>query len=229
MAFNCSIIIPNYNGEKLLQSNLPSVISESQNYSGNCEIIIVDDASSDKSVKLIAEKFPQVHLVRHEVNMGFAEGIASGVAAASHELVFLLNSDVQLKAGCLSKLQLHFENPNTFAVNPLILNQDGEVSQSSWTRSEFMRGHLKLIPWDISGLAEMQDENQRFLTLYCSGGSVMIRKAMFQKLGGFNELYKPFYYEDFDLGLRAWYQGWPSFFAPDAEVVHADKGTIEPF
>lgn len=227
MALNCSIIIPNFNGEKLLQSNLPSVIYESQAYQGGCEIIVVDDASSDNSIKVVEEKFPQVKLVRHKVNLGFSEGIASGVNAANHELVFLLNSDVQLKTGCLNTLQTHFENPTTFAVNPLILNQDAIVSQSSWTRSKFKRGHLKLIPWDVSELSEMKDENKRFLTLYCSGGSVMMRKAMFQQLGGFSDLYKPFYYEDFDLGLRAWYQGWPSFFAPDAEVIHADKGTIE--
>lgn len=56
---------------------------------------------------------------------------------------------------------------------------------------------------------------------------MMIRKEMFEELGGFSDLYKPFYYEDFDLGLRAWYQGWSSYFYPGAEVIHADKGTIE--
>lgn len=227
MTLNCSIIIPNYNGEKLLQENLPAVINESKNFQNDCEIIVVDDASSDNSVSVIQEKFPSVRLIQHEFNKGFAEGIHSGVAAANYDLVFLLNSDVQPLEGCLNKLIKYFEQDDTFAVNPLILNQAHEVNFSSWTRSHFSHGRLKLIPWDISALARMKQEQEAKLTLYCSGGSVLMRKNMFEKLGGFSDLYKPFYYEDFDLGLRAWYQGWSSFFIPEAEVIHADKGTIE--
>jgi GT2 family glycosyltransferase len=227
MTQNCSIIIPNYNGEALLQANLPSVIKESQNFNGACEVIVVDDASADNSVKILQEKFPSVKLVQHESNQGFAEGIHSGVNAASHELVFLLNSDVQLTEGCLNALGEYFVDDDTFAVNPLILNQDHVVSQSAWTRSQFSHGRLKLLPWDTASLPDMKQAGEGRLTLYCSGGSVMMRKAMFESLNGFSDLYKPFYYEDFDLGLRAWYRGWKSYFCPNAEVIHADKGTIE--
>ena len=223
----CTIIIPNYNGEKLLQENLPFVIKESEVFDSESEIIVVDDASTDNSVLVLQEKFPEVKLVQHEVNKGFAEGIHSGVSAASYELVFLLNSDVQIVEGCLNKLEKYFDREDTFAVNPLILNQDNEVSQSSWTRSQFSHGRLKLQPWENSDLPAMKQSKEGFLTLYCSGGSVMMRKAMFEELGGFGEMYKPFYYEDFDLGLRAWYRGWSSYFNPSAEVLHADKGTIE--
>ncbi len=227
MTLKCSIIIPNFNGEKLLQQNLPSVINESEKFYNDCEVIVVDDASSDNSVKILQEQFPSVKLVQHEVNKGFAEAIHSGVAAAKYELVFLLNSDVQPLENCLNKLEKYFDRPDTFAVNPLILNQDNKVNQSSWTRSQFSHGRLKLKSWDTSDLPEMKQTEEARLTLYCSGGSVMIRKEMFEKLGGFSDLYKPFYYEDFDLGLRAWYQGWSSYFYPCAEVIHADKGTIE--
>lgn len=227
MPLKCSIIIPNYNGEKLLQQNLPSVINESKNFNNDCEVIVVDDASSDNSVTILQEQFPSVKLVQHKNNKGFAEGIHSGVAAAKYELIFLLNSDVQPIQGCLNKLEKYFERPNTFAVNPLIVNQDNEVNQSSWTRSEFSHGRLKLRPWNNADLSVMKRSEEAYLTLYCSGGSVMMRKEMFEELGGFSDLYKPFYYEDFDLGLRAWYQGWSSYFHPCAEVIHADKGTIE--
>ena len=224
---NCSIIIPNYNGEKLLLENLSSVIKDSDSFSNNSEIIVVDDASTDNSVTLLKENFPSVKIVEHESNQGFAEGIHSGVAAASYDLVFLLNSDVQLVEGCLQELEQYFEHENTFAVNPLILNQDQEVNLSSWTRSQFSHGRLKLQAWDITELKTMRESDEKFLTLYCSGGSVMMRKAMFEALGGFSDLFKPFYYEDFDLGLRASYRGWSSYFNPQAKVIHADKGTIE--
>jgi GT2 family glycosyltransferase len=227
MTLKCSIIIPNYNGEKLLQENLPLVINESKNFNNDCEVIVVDDASTDNSVNILKEEFPSVKVVQHEINKGFAEGIHSGVAAANYELIFLLNSDVQPVKGCLNNLEKYFERPDTFAVNPLILNQDHKVNQSSWTQSQFSHGRLKLKPWDTSNLPAMKQSEEAYLTLYCSGGSMMMRKKMFEKLGGYSDLYKPFYYEDFDLGLRAWYQGWPSYFYPCAEVIHADKGTIE--
>ena len=227
MTLKCSIIIPSYNGEKLLQENLPFTLKESENFSNDFEVIVVDDASTDNSVIVIQEKFPEVKLVQHEVNKGFAEAIHSGVNVASYELIFLLNSDVQLIEGCLNKLEKHFEREDTFAVNPLILNQDHEVNQSSWTRSKFSHGRLKLKPWEVADLPTMKQSEEGKLTLYCSGGSVMMRKVMFQELGGFSKMYKPFYYEDFDLGLRAWYRGWSSYFDPSAEVLHADKGTIE--
>ncbi|MFL2840758.1 MAG: glycosyltransferase family 2 protein [Pseudohongiellaceae bacterium] len=227
MTLKCSIIIPSYNGEKLLQENLPFILKESENFSNDFEVIVVDDASTDDSVNILKQKFPSVKLVQHEFNKGFAAGIRSGVAVASFELVFLLNSDVLLLPGCLDKLRKFFDKKDTFAVSPLILNQDQEVNLSSWTRSQFSHGRLKLLPWELSSLSKMQQSNVGFLTLYCSGGSVMMRKEMFEKLGGFSEIYKPFYYEDFDLGLRAWYQGWTSYFYPNAEVIHTDKGTIK--
>lgn len=227
MMQNCSVIIPNYNGEKLLQENLPSVINECENFMGDCEVVVVDDASTDQSVKILQEKFASVRLVQHKSNKGFADAIHSGVDAARHELIFLLNSDVQLKTGCLNELAKSFSKDDTFAVNPLILNQDTEVNQSSWTRSRFSHGRLKLLPWNTEEISSMKQSGRDYLTLYCSGGSVMMRKSMFETLGGFSDLYKPFYYEDFDVGLRAWYQGWSSHFNPNAEVIHADKGTIE--
>lgn len=222
----CSIIIPNYNGVRLLPRYLPSALLECQQYPTACEIIIVDDASTDTSVELLSRDFPGVKLLRHSSNKGFAEAIHTGVVAAQHELIFLLNSDVELLPGCLVKLSAYFDDNKTFAVNPLILNQDRELNQSSWTRSRFVRGHLKLQPWDVTALPQMKQAGG-YPTLYCSGGSVMMRKNMFEALGGFSDLYKPFYYEDFDLGLRAWYRGWSSYFVPGAEVIHADKGTIE--
>jgi len=65
MMQNCSVIIPNYNGEKLLQENLPSVINECENFKGDCEVVVVDDASTDQSVKILQEKFASVRLVQH--------------------------------------------------------------------------------------------------------------------------------------------------------------------
>jgi len=63
-------------------------------------------------------------------------------------------------------------------------------------------------------------------TLYGHGGSMMLRKSMFQALGGFHSIYKPFYSEDYDLGIRAWRRGWASYFEPNISIVHQSVGSI---
>ncbi len=138
----CSIVIPNYNGARLLPRFLPSALLECQQYPAACEVIVVDDASTDNSVEILGAHFPEVKLHRHSSNKGFSEAIRSGVNAAEHELVFLLNSDVELLPGSLSVLAGYFEEDSTFAVNPLILNQDcagiracGSPAPASYTRT----------------------------------------------------------------------------------------------
>jgi len=97
-----SIIIPNYNGEQILSRALTSVTEAARAYAGQSEIILVDDASQDNSVELIAQQFPDVRLVRHETNLGFSEAIHSGVQTAVFPIVLLLNSDVYPERDFLS-------------------------------------------------------------------------------------------------------------------------------
>lgn len=234
MVADCSIVIPNYNGADLLRRNLPSVLTECDRYPGKCQVIVVDDASKDNSLEIMALEFPDVVLVRHERNRGFAKAVHSGINAAVNELILLLNSDVSLLPGCIERLQQYFTDEQTFAVSPLILDEAGNINPVSWPISRFVRGRLKLIRSRDTGAPLFGDKPEdsiiklggKLMTPYCSGGSVMLRGSKFRALGGFSTIYEPFYYEDFDLGLRAWYRGWPSYFAPDARVVHAEKATI---
>ncbi|MGD8893151.1 MAG: glycosyltransferase, partial [Desulfobacterales bacterium] len=68
-----SIIIPNYNGEQILANNLVSVIQATESYPGESELIVVDDASQDNSVQMITMNFPEIKVVKHDINQGFAE------------------------------------------------------------------------------------------------------------------------------------------------------------
>lgn len=221
-----TIIIPNYNGAQLLAKNLPMAIKAVVNYPGVAEIVVVDDGSIDDSLCVLKESFPQVKVVLHEVNRGFSEAILSGVQAANTELLFLLNSDVELNVGCLDSLVEYFSETNTFSVCPLILNENGVVSRHSWNIRQFKNGNLKPVEWNIE--AALSERKARKLpTLYASGGSMMVRKSMFLELGGFHPIFKPFYSEDYDLGLRAWRRGWSSFFEPNVSVVHHSRGSIK--
>lgn len=221
-----SIVIPNYNGAHLLAKNLPSVVQAAENYSGLAEIIVVDDGSLDNSLQILAGKFPQIQVVIKTVNHGFSEAIFSGVQAANTELLFLLNSDVELSDNCLEALVAYFNEPDTFSVCPLIMNEKGNVSRHSWNRRQFKHGNLKPIEWDLSQALKLR-KLKKLPTLYASGGSMMVRKSMFIKLHGFHPLFKPFYSEDFDIGLRAWRRGWRSYFEPSVSVIHQSKGSIK--
>ena len=221
-----TIVIPNFNGADLLRRNLPSVIEAAIAYSADTEIIVVDDGSRDDSVAVLGQQFPTVKVVCHDVNRGFSEAVHTGVRAAGADLLFLLNSDVELHQNCLEKLAVYFDNDLTFSVSPLMINDDGNVNRHSWNLRYFERGYLKLADWDLRHATSLIGQN-KLKSLYSSGGSMMVRKSKFIELGGFHPIFKPFYGEDFDLGIRAWYKGWPSYFEPRASVLHQSHGSIK--
>jgi len=221
-----SIIIPNYNGAQLLRRNLPSVLRAAEAYSSDTRVIVVDDGSRDASVEVLRNEFPTVRVVAHEANRGFSEAVLSGVRVADTELVFILNSDVELLADCLERLEPYFADDATFSVCPLMFDDDGSINRHSWNLRFFERGYLKLMPWNLDAARELR-ESSKLATLYSTGGSMMTRRSKFLELGGFHPIYKPFYGEDFDLGIRAWYRDWPSYFEPNATVVHQSQGSIK--
>lgn len=226
MQLPVTIVIPNFNGAELLRKNLPSVLVAMKVYQGPAKLIVVDDGSSDHSLDVLKQEFPQVEVVIHPQNKGFAEAIHSGVNAANTELLFLLNSDVEVSADIFEPLVAYFDEPDTFSVNPLIYDEQGVVKRHSWNLRKFKAGTLKLINWRLDNALQRRADGEKLATAYAHGGSFMVRKSMFLALGGFHPIFKPFYSEDYDLGLRAWRRGWGSYFEPGVHIVHQSKGSI---
>jgi len=224
-----SIIIPNYNGEALLKKNLPCVLEASKTYAGSCEVIVVDDASRDKSVNLIATLFPVVKLVRHHINKGFADTIHTGVRHTLYEHLIFLNSDVRPEPDFIVPLVAHFQDPTTFSVSPLVCDPQGTPQTVSWNRGIIKRGSIKFPSWNLEEAKNRVKKGQTLKSLFASGGSVALRKTMFHQLGGFLPLYKPFYYEDVDLCTRAWIKGWRTLFEPRSQVIHDHVGVIRQY
>lgn len=205
-----SIIIPNYNGRKLLEKNLPEVIKSAP----ESEIIIVDDASTDDSVAFLSKNFPQVKIIEQKQNKRFAAACNAGAKAATGEIIVLLNSDVIPDKDFLSPLINHFRDEKVFSVSSKEIDSKGNVSGR--TEGEFRRGFL--VHW-------RPEDQQSLTTLWNIGGSVAIDKQKFLQLGGFDEIYSPAYWEDIDLCWRAKKKGWKVFFEKKSIIHHNHETT----
>lgn len=217
-----TLIIPNFNGAHLLRKNLPFVIEAAAMYPGESSVIVVDDGSSDNSQQVVSAEFPSVQIVQHETNRGFSEAIRTGVKTAVTELLVFLNSDVRPDSRFIAPLLRHFDRPDIFSVAPLVMDENLRTSEVSWRCYRILRGRLRGSPWRY-------DETVRRAhgSLFASGGSMAVRKSMFLCLGGFLPIFKPFYSEDADLGIRAWRRGWWTLFEPESLVVHGRTGSIK--
>lgn len=214
-----SLIIPNFNGAQLLRENLPTVRSALLAYPGGGRVIVVDDGSTDASLDVLKNEFPDVHCVIHAENRGFSEAIHSGVHAATDDVLILLNSDVQPEPDFIAPLVARLERANVFAVQSAIRVDQPAPHPYCLSRYVFRLGALKRLPTPDLGL-------EGWLCLYASGGSMAVSREKFLALGGFLPLLKPFYWEDFDLGVRAWRRGWETWLEPRSLVLHQEKGSI---
>ncbi len=214
-----TIIIPNYNGEEVLKSNLPKVIDAS--YNKVFEIIIVDDASTDKSVEIIKQQFPQIKLIEKLKNEGFSSTVNVGVKNASTKLVCLLNSDVIPNENFLENTLSYFDDQDTAAVGMVDISDDDKTHGRG--KFIFHKGFLLHNRFDREDLAI-----ESGITGWVSGGSGVFSKKIWDDLGGLDEIYNPFYFEDVDYGYRAWKSGYKMYVEKNATVSHIHKkGSIK--
>lgn len=212
-----SIVIPNFNGENLLKSNLPKVLSSVPEY--NTEIIVVDDASTDESVYIVSKLFPDVKIIRNKVNKGFSATVNVGIRASLGEIIVLLNHDVYPDKLFLAPLIKHFDDPSIFAVGCLQRSiEDITCELRGRGIGDFSRGLL------VHQRGNVYTSNN---TLWVSGGAGAFRKSLWNHLGGLDELYDPFYWEDIDLSYRAMKSGYKILFEKKSIVYHDHrKGAV---
>lgn len=196
-----SVVIPNWNGYDKLKRNIPEVLK----VKGVSEVIVSDDASTDKSVELLKTEFPQVKVILRKENGGFSSNVNTGFRAATGDLVFLLNSDATPKSDCLTYLLPHFKDKKVFGV--------GCNTGGSWNWAKFRNGYF----WHNQSSEKVTATHE---TLWAGGGSSLFRKSIWDKLHGLDELMDPFYEEDTDLGYRSRKRGYINLWEPKAIVEH---------
>lgn len=224
---NISIVIPNYNGEKILHENLRAVLQLLLQYKkGEKEVIVIDDASTDTSVAIITQIFAgfsdssiTTKLIQNETNVGFAPTVNKGVTIATGDVVVLLNTDVIPESNFLEPLLAHFSDETVFAVGCLERSVEGE------TVHLYGRGLGK---WEKGFLVHRAGEITGNKTLWVSCGSGAFKKELWDTLGGLNEVYAPYYWEDIDLSYRALKCGYNVVFEQKSVVTHKhEDGAIK--
>ncbi len=217
-----SVVIPNYNGSKLLEQNLPSVYEALNNAKTDFEIIITDDCSTDSSVTFIRQNYPLVRLVINEKNQGFSASCNKGIALANKDLILLLNTDIELNKDFFESQFKYFELADTFGVMSKIIGaKNGETQDTA--------RFLKYSGFKIKANNFYHLENEDFLTptAYLSGANALIDTKKLKDIGGFDEIFSPFYCEDFELGLRAWRLGWKCYYDPKSYCIHDHSSTTK--
>lgn len=208
-----SVVIPNWNGARLLERCIDSVFAAMDAHLGRqaCEIIVADDGSSDVSLSILETRYPTVHRSRAHERAGFIAAANRGLARCTGDYVLLLNNDVILYADYFRDWQNPFADPAVFAVTGRMLRPDGVTYDSG---RDGVWDHGLLRHWVVC------NEGTTGPTLFGTGGATIYYLNKFRSLGCLDTLYRPMCVEDFDVGYRAWKRGWKTLYRPDVVAVH---------
>jgi GT2 family glycosyltransferase len=221
-----SVVILNYNGEKLLQQFLPSVIK----YSQEAEIIVADNGSTDNSIVTLQKDFPNIRLIELQENFGFCGGYNRALKQVDGEYYVLLNSDVEVTQGWLSPLINILDlDKQVAAIQPKIL------SYHSKTKFEYAGaggGYIDSLGYPFcrgrvfdhveEDLHQYDDEREIF---WATGACVMIRSSVFHQFKGLDEdLFA--HMEEIDLCWKIARTNQKVFYSGKSKVYHVGAGTL---
>ncbi len=221
-----SVVLPNYNGESLLEDNLPSLYEALNAHQFQYEIIVVDDCSNDNSITFLKSKYPDIIILNNEINSGFSLTCNKGIQYAKNNLVCIVNTDVTFDKNYFSFAVKHFDTPNVFAVKGDIVNYKGKrdhvINIDKKAYLYFKRGLLRFRPSYKKIATEKFDVEYAYL-----GCCFIADTHLIQKLGGFDPIFSPYYWEDSDLPLKAIQQGFKVIYEPKSIVYHHASATME--
>ncbi|GIW05668.1 MAG: glycosyl transferase [Dehalococcoidia bacterium] len=219
MTVAASVIIPNWNGRAYLPTCLGALARQTRQ---DFETILVDDASTDDSVRYVEDAFPWVRIVRRRRNGHFARAVNTGIREARADVIVLLNSDTEAEPGWLAALLaaldaypeagmvtsklLLFDRRTVIHSAGDVLRIDGRPgNRGVWEED---RGQYDGSPWVFGACA----------------GAAAFRRAMLEEIGLFDEAFTA-YCEDVDLSFRAQLAGYRCRFVPEARVYHHVSAT----
>jgi len=209
-----SVIIPIYKNTALFLKNLQHNLL----FVKNAEIIVVNDDPETNLNESLKKIYPQATLINNPKNLGFGPSVNLGVKAASSDFLLLLNSDVLLLDNSFETALQEFKDPKLFGLSFAQINNDGHVSVAN--QGKFVAGLFQ---------HSVKPADSVVATLWPDGGACLLRRSLFNELGGFDPRFAPFYWEDVDLGFRANQAGYRVLFYPKVKVKHNHATTINKY
>lgn len=211
---DATIIIPVFNQIKHTLCCLKALTTQTDIYS--FEVIVADDHSSDET-EVILSKVKGLRYVHHDQNLGFLQNCNVASQQARGRYLVFLNNDTAPFANWLEELLSPLENnQNVGLAGSMLLYSNGTLQEAGGLIFEDASG------WNYGRGKDPNDCRYNFVreTDYCSGASIAISRALWQQLGGFDERYKPAYYEDTDLAFRVRAAGYKTLYTPFSKLIH---------
>jgi GT2 family glycosyltransferase len=222
-----SVIIVSWNGKDLLRKCLQSVYS-SQGVS--LEVLVVDNNSTDGTVEMIREDFPEVKLISNRDNKGFSYANNQALSKATGKYLFILNPDTVIERNTINKLSVFLmKNSSIGIAGPKITYEGGNLQYSCKSRFPNLRDawfsqslvmrfspkkevsdSMNMVVWDHAVVKEVA---------WVMGAAMFIRREVYDQIGGFDERFF-MYFEDVDLCQRAKKRGWQVIYYPETVVTH---------
>jgi hypothetical protein len=213
-----TVIVLNYNGKPWLPRCVESL--KAQTIFADIEVIMADNTSTDGSdaqAEELMHGWSNGYFLQNGANLGFAEGNNRPARRALGKFLFFLNNDAWLEPDCLEKLLDCVEREQAAAATPLVLNYDDNTFQSAGA-----------LGFDIFGFATDRRPVDRVSEILMPEGcSYLIRKDVFEAVGGFDREYF-MYAEELDLSWRTWIAGHRVISVPQAIVHHRGAANVNP-
>jgi GT2 family glycosyltransferase/SAM-dependent methyltransferase len=210
-----SIIISTYGQLKVTLDCLKSIADHAP--LSSIEVIVVDDAYAGPENMSDLEKISGIKFLRNTSNLGFLLSCNSAAKRAKGSFLYFLNNDTVLQPGAIDALVSLLEaRPDAGMVGSKLIFPDGKLQEAGGIIWKDATG------WNYGRGDDPNLSRYNYVREvdYCSGASIMVRRQLFELLGGFDEIYAPAYYEDADLAFRIRAQGLKVLYEPKSVVVH---------
>ena len=223
-----AIVILNWNGKKLLEQFLPSILNFS---SERADVYVADNASSDNSIDFIKNHFPTVKIVQNKINGGYAKGYNDALQYIKADIYCLVNSDIEVTENWLLPiLDVFNNNTNTAIIQPKILDfKEKEKFEYAGAGGGFVdlygypycRG--RIFNYLETDIGQFNDTTNIF---WASGACFFIRSTIFHQLNGFDEDYFA-HQEEIDLCWRIQNEGYNIKYVGSSTVYHVGGATLQ--
>jgi len=222
-----AIVILNWNGRKMLDRFLPTVIENSRN---EATIIVADNASTDDSISLLRSSFPEVEIIELSKNYGYAGGYNKALEQVQAEYYLLLNSDVEVPSHWLEPLLAFMDSHTDCAACQPKLLSESERHKFEYAGASggfldkygypFCRGRV------FSDVETDEGQYDNVVeVLWATGACLMIRSRDYWECGAFDEHFFA-HNEEIDLCWRLWLMGRKVYCVPQSKVYHVGGGTL---